>query len=198
MRAIRAASAALLGVAALALTAPTAVAAVDGSVTPFGFTVTPSTINPGGKVTLGVTKCSSPATASSGVFDTVTIPSGRTATATVDWDAKAGARYIVTFECNGMSAKTTLAISGSSSTRTPAPNPGRTTNSTTNSTANGTATRAATAPVSVSSPGGVRGGLGGSIGGLNIAEIVTGTALVVAGATGTVYAIRRRAVNRGH
>ncbi|MFD8963548.1 hypothetical protein ACFV0C_00875 [Streptomyces sp. NPDC059568] len=190
MRAIRAASAALLGVAALALTAPTAVAAVDGSVTPFGFTVTPSTINPGGKVTLGVTKCSSPATASSGVFDNVTIPSGSTATATVDWDAKAGARYIVTFTCNGMSAKTTLAISGSP--QTPAPNPVPTTNS--------TATRAATAPapVSSSSPGGVRGGLGGSIGGLNIAEIVTGTALVVAGATGTVYAIRRRAMNRGH
>ncbi|MFF3749424.1 hypothetical protein ACFYYH_03010 [Streptomyces sp. NPDC002018] len=184
MRAIRAASAALLGVAALALTAPTAVAAVDGSVTPFGFTVTPSTINPGGKVNLTVTRCSTPATASSGVFDTVTIPSGRSATATVDWDAKAGARYEVTFTCNGVSAKTTLAISGS------APSPARTTN--------GTTTGTVTDPVSTSSPGGVRGGLGGSIGGMNTAEIVTGTALVVAGATGTVYAIRRRAVNRGH
>ncbi|WP_405983747.1 hypothetical protein [Streptomyces sp. NBC_00872] len=192
MRAIRAASAALLGVAALALTAPTAVAAVDGSVTPFGFTVTPSTINPGGKVTLAVTKCSSPATASSGVFDTVTIPSGSTAAATVDWDAKAGARYIVTFTCNGVSAKTTLAIS--SSTRTPVPNPV----GTASGNGNGTATRTTAAPASSSSPGGVRGGLGGSIGGLNVAEIVTGTALVVAGATGSVYAIRRRALNRGH
>ncbi|MFB7270142.1 hypothetical protein [Streptomyces sp. NPDC056244] len=185
MRAIRAASAALLGVAAFALTAPAAVAA-DA---PFGYSITPSTVAPGGRVTLAVTKCSTPATASSGVFDTVTIPSGRTATATVDWDAKAGARYEVTFTCNGVSAKTTVAVSNSARTPAPVPVPTGTTGT----------TAAVPAPAgTVSSPGGVRGGLGGSIGGMNMAEIVTGTALVVAGITGTVYAIRRRAEHRGH
>ncbi|WP_046494819.1 hypothetical protein [Streptomyces odonnellii] len=191
MRAIRAASAALLGVAAFALTAPAADAAVAADA-PFGYSITPSTVAPGGRVTLAVTKCSTPATASSGVFDTVTIPSGRTATATVDWDAKAGARYEVTFTCNGVSAKTTLAVSNSARTPAPVPVPTGTTGTT------GTSAAVPAPAGTVSSPGGVRGGLGGSIGGMNMAEILTGTALVVAGITGTVYAIRRRAEHRGH
>ncbi|MFJ9210153.1 hypothetical protein CU044_2444 [Streptomyces sp. L-9-10] len=179
MRAIRAASAALLAVSALVLTAPTATAAVDGGNAPFGFTVTPSTVAAGGRVTLSVTNCGTTATASSGVFDTVNIASGRSATATVDWDAKAGATYQVTFTCNGQSGKTSLRISGATRNPTPAP----------------TATRTTAATVV---PGGVRGGLGGSIGGINTTELVAGTALVVAAATGTIYAVRRRAEGRKH
>nr|WSZ99799.1 hypothetical protein OH820_32795 [Streptomyces sp. NBC_00857] len=177
MRAIRAASAALLGVAALALTAPTAAAAVNGGSTQFGYTVTPSTVAPGGRVTLSVTNCASSATASSAVFDTVTVPSGRPATATVDWDAKPGASYRVTFSCNGMTGTRTLTIA-----RAPSP------------------TGAVTPTASSTSilPAGVQGGLGGSVGGVNTTEIVAGTALVVAAATGTIYTVRRRADARGH
>jgi plastocyanin len=172
MRTIRAASAALLGVAALALSAPAATAAHHGNVTPFGFTVSPSTVAPGGTVTLALSDCGRPATVSSGVFDTVTVPTGRSATATVDADARPGARYRVTFTCGGQSGTTELAIA------------------------------AATSPVPTGSvasvPAGVQGGLGGSIGGLNTAEIVAGTALVVTAATGTVFVARRRAVGRRH
>ncbi|MFE4369372.1 hypothetical protein ACFRMN_14270 [Streptomyces sp. NPDC056835] len=179
MRAIRAASAALLAVSALVLTAPTATAAVDGGNAPFGFTVTPSTVAAGGRVTLSVTNCGSTATASSGVFDTVNIPSGRSATATVDWDAKAGATYQVTFTCNGQSGTTSLRISAATRNPTPA----------------ATVTRTPGATVV---PGGVRGGLGGSVGGINTTELVAGAGLVVAAATGTIYVVRRRAASRQH
>ncbi|MEW1722456.1 hypothetical protein [Streptomyces sp. NPDC093109] len=184
MRAIRAASAALLGAVALALTAPTATAAVDGGTTPFGFSVTPATVAPGGRVTLGVTNCSSTATASSGVFDTVNIPSGRTALATVDWDAKAGTAHQVTFTCNGVTGRTTLTVSGA--TRAPAavPVPART---------------APTAASTAIAPAGVRGGLGGSVGGVTNGELAAGTALVVVATAGAVHAARRRtAASRGH
>lgn len=92
MRAIRVAPVALLGSAALALAAPVtaAYAASDGTTTSFTPSVTPSVIAPGGQVTLGAMGCDVAATASSGVFDTTTIPSGQSATATVDWDAKRG------------------------------------------------------------------------------------------------------------
>src|SRR5690242_10829372 len=104
MRAIRVAPVALLGAAALALTGPavTAYAATAGGPSGGGngYTVTPSVVAPGGKVTLAARGCSTTATASSGVFDTVTIPMNGSAQATVDWDAKPGAAYEVTFICN--------------------------------------------------------------------------------------------------
>ncbi|WP_175409663.1 hypothetical protein [Streptomyces sp. TRM64462] len=174
MRAIGAASAALLGAAALALTAPTA-AAVDS------FVITPSTVAPGGRVTLSAPGCSGTAMASSGVFDTVTIPAGGSAVATVDWDARRGAVYTVSFTCAGGAPGTAqLTIA-----RAP----------TTSSTAVPTVTRTATV---IATPSGVRGGLGGSVGGWNAGELVAGTALVVAAATGVVYVMRRRAENRRH
>ncbi|PVE13312.1 hypothetical protein [Streptomyces scopuliridis] len=179
MRAIRAVSAALLAVSALALTTPTATAAPSGGNAPFGFTVTPSTVAAGGRVTLSVTNCATTATASSGVFDTVNIPSGRSATATVDWDAKAGATYQVTFTCNGQSGTTSLRISSATRNPTPAATVTRTTGATV-------------------VPGGVRGGLGGSVGGVSTTELVGGTALVVAAAAGTIYVVRRRTEDRQH
>lgn len=160
MRAIRTAAAALMAVSALALTASTATAAANGGSTPFGFTVTPSTVAPGGMVTFAVTNCGTTATASSGVFDTVNIPSGKSAAATVDRDAEVGATYQVTFTCNGASGTTSLRISGA--TRSPPPAVA--------------ATRAATTAVA---PAGVRGGLGGSVGEMNTASLVADTALVV-------------------
>lgn len=185
MRAIRAASAALLGAAALALTAPVATAAHHGG-TSLGFTATPSTVAAGGRVTLAAPGCRSSGTASSAVFDTVTVPRGGTAAATVDWDAKAGASYRVTFTCGaGGTQSVTLTVSGGRPTAAPTASP----------------TRTATAPVTGATsvaPSGVRGGLGGSVGGVDTIEILAGTALVVVAATGTIYVVRRRAENRGH
>ncbi|MFJ2115124.1 MULTISPECIES: hypothetical protein [unclassified Streptomyces] len=169
MRAIRATATTLLSVAALALISPTAAAAVDGGAQSFGFTVTPTTAAPGGRVTLAVTNCATTATASSGVFDTVSIPSNGSAVATVDWDARAGALYTVTFTCGTTTGRTPLTIAGTS------------------------VTPPVTSPIA---PGGVRGGLGGSVGGVTTGELAAGTALVVAAATGSVYAARRRAEHR--
>jgi hypothetical protein len=172
MRAIRVASAALLGVASLPLTAPTA-AAADGRLTQPFFTVTPSTVAPGGRVTLSASGCPTTATATSGVFDAVTISPGTSTTALVDSDARRGAVYSVQFRCGAQSGRFNLTIAGGQATPT---------------------IRATTA----TSPGAVRGGVGGSIGGLNAGEIAAGTALVVVAATGAIYVVRRRLNNRRH
>lgn len=175
MRAIRVASAALLGVSALALSAPVAVAKGDGdhNITPFGFAVLPSTIAAGGQVTLQVQRdnggCKGSATVSSGVFDPVTIPSGRSsATAMVDWDAKPGAVYQVTFTCDGVSGSTGLTIAS-----------GRTNNN--------------IQPVQPVQPvpRAVRAGEGGSIAGFDPKEIGIGAALI-AGSVGAAYHFSRR------
>ncbi|MCH0539742.1 hypothetical protein I3F58_09230 [Streptomyces sp. MUM 203J] len=171
MRATGAASAALLGAAAFALTTPTTAAAQES------FTVSPSTVSPGGRVTLSAPGCPGTAMASAAVFDTVTIPAGGSATATVDWDARRGTVYTVSFTCAGGApgtARLTIA-------RAP----------TTSSTAVPTRTVTVT-------PSGVRGGLGGSVGGWNAGELAGGAALVAAATAGTVLIIRRRAVNRRH
>ncbi|HEY9373489.1 hypothetical protein [Streptomyces sp.] len=183
MRAIRAASTALLGAAALALAAPAAVAA-DGAPAPKteqrrakapgDFVVSPSTVAPGGRVTLSAPGCASTATATSGIFDTVTIPPGSSATATVDFDAKRGAVYTVAFNCTGGITDTVdLTIQG-----------------------------ATTAPTISSTiltpPRGVRGGLGGSVDGLDAGAIAAGGGLVLAAAAGLVYVVRRRSAGRQH
>lgn len=184
MRAIRVTPVALLGAVALALTAPavTAYAATSGgpSNSGSGYTVTPSAVAPGGQVTLAAKGCSTTATASSGVFDTVTIPKGSTAKATVDWDAKPAAAYEVTFTCNtspSSTAKVNLTISAATSTPT---------------------TSSTSAASSTASPAGVQGGLGGSIDSPNTTMIVVGTALAVAAATSTVFVARRRKESRSH
>ncbi|MFF3876796.1 hypothetical protein [Streptomyces sp. NPDC001978] len=118
MRAIRVAPAALLGAGALALSATVAVADDGGGsshdVTPYGFHVDPTTIVAGGKVTLLLNRadgCKDIATVSSGIFDTIRIPQGRSSvTATVDADVRAGAAYPVTFNCDGVSGSTNLTI----------------------------------------------------------------------------------------
>ncbi|MEV5906978.1 hypothetical protein, partial [Streptomyces sp. NPDC052127] len=119
MHAIRVASAALLGVTALTFSAPVAVASDDDNhyVMSNGYSVLPSTIAAGGQVTVQVDRnasgCRSSVTVSSGVFDAVVIPRGSSsAVVTVDWDARAGASYRVTFACGGISAVKELTIAG--------------------------------------------------------------------------------------
>ncbi|MEW2080186.1 hypothetical protein [Streptomyces sp. NPDC005283] len=170
MRAIRVASAALLGVASLALTAPTA-AANDSRLTQPFFTVSPSTVAPGGRVTLSASGCTTPATATSGVFDPVTINPGTSTSTMVDADANPGTVYTVRFTCGSQVGTFDLTIARS------------------------TPTISSTASVS---PGAVQGGLGGSIGGLNGGELAAGTALIVAAATATIYVVRRRSSSRQH
>ncbi|OEJ23933.1 hypothetical protein AR457_04920 [Streptomyces agglomeratus] len=186
MRAIRLTSAAALGLAALSLTAPAA-SAVGGKVSPLVGTATPSTIAAGGQVTLSLSGCDGDADASSAVFDVVRIPPGGTATATVDWDAKRGAMYTVTYTCDdGRQTTSQLTIAGD--TR---PTPTLTTlRPTVTATATATATRSPAGPA--------RGGVGGSQDGLNAGEIAAGAALVVAATGGVVYVLRRRGGSRQH
>lgn len=115
MRAIRAAaSAALLGAAAVMTAGPAALADEGaGAVTSFGFSVTPAAVAPGGTVTLASEGCEVPSvTVTSGVFDAVTLQEGRPGTATVDADAETGAEYEITFDCEGERGTTTLTVSG--------------------------------------------------------------------------------------
>ncbi|MFR9799685.1 hypothetical protein ACL02U_27890 [Streptomyces sp. MS06] len=167
MRAIRVASAALLGVGALSLAAPAAVATSDHDVTPFGFSVEPSTIAAGGQVRLRLERddggCKGAATVTSGVFDTVTIPRHRsTATARVDRDARPGAVYEVTFTCDRVSGSTPLTIAGGHSTElTPVPR-------------------------------GVHAGQGGSVAGFDLGRIGLGAALVTASVGAAYRLVRRR------
>ncbi|MEV7566507.1 hypothetical protein [Streptomyces tanashiensis] len=178
MRAIRAATTALLGAAALALAAPAALAADGAPATgpraprakaPGDFVVSPAVVAPGGRLTLSAPGCASTARASAGIFDTVTIAPGATASATVDTDAKPGAVYTVLFNCTGGVQDTVaLTISGSP-----------------------TATPTISATI-LTPPRGVRGGLGGSMA-PSSTELAVGGALVLAAASGgAVYAVRRR------
>ncbi|MBT2493761.1 hypothetical protein J7E96_35760 [Streptomyces sp. ISL-96] len=178
MRAIRLASAAALGLTVLSLTAPAA-SAVGSKVSPLVGTATPSTIAPGGQVTLSLSGCDGQADASSDVFDVVRIPPGGMATATVDWDAKRGAMYTVTYTCDDNRQTTSqLTIAGARPTPTfTRPRP--------------TVTTTATA-------GPARGGVGGSQDGMNAGEIAAGAALVVAATGGVIFVLRRRAGSRQH
>ncbi|WP_327418257.1 hypothetical protein [Streptomyces sp. NBC_01233] len=174
-----------------ALGASAATAAEARQVTSFGFTITPSTVAPGGQTVLAVSGCNAAySTASSGVFDTVSIARGQTVRVNVDRDARRGAVYSVSFTCNGETGSADLTIAGG------------TTRPTTSSTrtATVTATRAAT-PTNATvanSARGVRGGLGGSVAGMDPLELGAGAGLFLAAAGGTAYALRRRGSGRGH
>ncbi|AWL42190.1 hypothetical protein ACIPJG_12460 [Streptomyces halstedii] len=178
MRAIRVAPVALLGAALCAVAAPAASATVPTGGTPTSFTptITPSAVAPGGQVTLGAVGCAGDATAFSGVFDTITIPQGRSATVTVDKQARRGASYPVTFRCGTATKTANLSV-------TAAPTSTPTTAPTTSSTV---------------APQGVQGGLGGSAEAMDPTEIAAGSALVTVAAAGAFYALRKRRAERRH
>ncbi|MBQ0826059.1 hypothetical protein [Streptomyces tagetis] len=167
MRALPVASAALLGAGVLASCAPAAGA--GGGVTPFGFSVHPATVAPGGEVTLRVERdrggCRGRATVESRVFDTVTIPrTESSAKAVVYRDARPGTSYEVTFTCDGARGTTRITIAGGGHTYPPSP---------------------------THHPKGVHAGEGGSIAGLDPARIGLG-ALLVAGSLGAAHRLTRR------
>ncbi|MFG2985792.1 hypothetical protein ACGFYQ_31815 [Streptomyces sp. NPDC048258] len=191
MGAIRISATALLSAGAtgavLALGALGATAA-ETQVTSFGFAITPSTVAPGGQTVLSVTGCNAAySTASSGVFDTVSIARGQTVRVTVDRDARRGAVYSVSFTCNGETGSADLTIAGGTT---------RPTTSSTRGAARGIATVTATG--ATSSALGVRGGLGGSVAGMDPVELGAGAGLFLTAVAGTAYALRRRASGRGH
>ncbi|MFF1506596.1 hypothetical protein [Streptomyces sp. NPDC058326] len=177
MRAIRAASAALLSAAVVVAVAPTALAGEnDPNITSFGFSVTPATVAPGGTVTLTSDGCETPSvTVTSGVFDTVTLDEGRPGTATVDFDAKAGAQYEITFDCKGERGTTTLTIAqGGTGGKTPEHEKG----------------------LPPGAQKGVKAGYGTAASGadsegLGTTEVVTGV-LLIAGALGAAVVLTRR------
>ncbi|MFE3556267.1 hypothetical protein ACFXKW_15575 [Streptomyces sp. NPDC059193] len=174
------ATGAVLVLGALGTTAATAAEARQ--VTSFGFSITPSTVAPGGQTVLAVTGCTAAyATASSGVFDTVSIARGQTVRVTVDRDARRGAVYSVSFTCNGETGSADLTIAGGTTRPT--------TSSTRTATPNATVTTSAR---------GVQGGLGGSVAGMDPVQLGAGAALFLAAAAGTAYSLRRRGSRRGH
>ncbi|MFH8579477.1 hypothetical protein [Streptomyces zaomyceticus] len=183
MRAIRAASVALLSAAAVIVAAPTALAGEDENhgVTSFGFSVTPTTIAPGGIVTLKSDGCEEPSvTVTSGVFDTLTLSEGRSGTATVDFDAKAGAQYEITFDCKGERGTTTLTVAQGDT--------GGNTGGNTGGHDEGTATGA---HKGVKAGYGTAAASGADGEGLGVAEVVTGV-LLIAGALGAAVVLTRR------
>ncbi|WP_371619019.1 hypothetical protein [Streptomyces sp. NBC_00454] len=212
MGAIRTSPSSLLGAAAAGAAlilggalAPTASAAGAGSeaapITSFGFAITPSTVAPGGQVVLSVTGCNAAyATASSGIFDTVSIERGKTVRVTVDRDARRGAQYSVSFTCNGETGSADLTIAGGGGGAKP-------TTSSTAGTRTGASPGTGTRPAATAGAGtgtsrratqGVRGGLGGSVARMNPLELAAGGGLLLGGLVGLGYALRRRDIRRIH
>lgn len=192
MRAIRVASAALLATGALVCSAPTAAAGDHDNNRDnnrgdnrFGFRAQPSTIAAGGQVTLSVDRaggnCSGTVIVSSGVFDTVRIgPDRSQATASVDWDARAGAVYRVTFTCNGGdSGSAALTIAGGR-TREDNPYPRRDDN-----------------VYPYPRDRGVHAGEGGTIGGFDLKELGLGAALITGSLAAAYHFSRRRSGENG-
>ncbi|MFE5943251.1 hypothetical protein [Streptomyces sp. NPDC056480] len=182
MRAIRAASAALLSAAVVVMVAPTALANEDDrTITSFGFSVSPETVAPGGTVTLKSDGCEVPSvTVTSGVFDTVTLNEGRSGNATVDVDAKAGTQYEITFDCKGERGTTTLTITqGDTGGNTTGHNeslpPG--------------------AHKGVKAGYGTAAASGADTDGLGVTEVVTGVLLIVGALGAAVVLTRRRATD---
>ncbi|MET7528722.1 hypothetical protein [Streptomyces goshikiensis] len=216
MGAIRSSATALLSAgatgAALALGAlgmPSATAAeAQPAVASFGFTVTPSTVAPGGQAVLSVSGCNAAyATASSGIFDTVSIARGQTARVTVDRDARRGAVYSVSFTCNGETGSADVTIAGGTTRPTTSSTSGVSRNSTApvpRGSVPAPSVPAASAPApSAPAPSGsgalgVRGGLGGSVAGMDPLELGAGAAFFLAAAAGTAYVVRRRGSGRSH
>ncbi|MDT0309937.1 hypothetical protein RM780_23715 [Streptomyces sp. DSM 44917] len=90
---------------------------------PFGFSVSPAAVRPGGAVDLTVTNCTRyEATAESAVFDRVVLGMPgelQSARTTVDADARVGATYDVTFTCGPESGTAPLTILAATTSPSP-------------------------------------------------------------------------------
>lgn len=177
MRAARISAATLLAASGLAATAPAATAdsvtapgVLGGPIASFGFSVTPSTVTPGGTVTLRATGCAAPATATApALFADTALGQGsghgQSAAVTVRSDARPGTRYDVAFTCGSEQGSTPLTVSA----------------------------RPAAGP-SPSPHAAVHTGLGAADSGPGTTEVVLGAALV--GAAGVLVFRRARSLHR--
>ncbi|MFH8496376.1 hypothetical protein [Streptomyces coeruleorubidus] len=167
---IASASAVLLGAGTLTSCVP-ADAAVQ---TDFGFSVEPSTVAAGGRVTLRVQRneaCRGEVVVNSPVFDMLEIPWHQSsATVRVDRDAQPGAEHSVVFICDESSGRAHLTIAGG---RPPHHSPHHPSDRHRHPSK------------------GVHAGEGGTLAGSDLREIGLGAALI-AGALGTAYHFARR------
>ncbi|WP_328302359.1 hypothetical protein OG389_32680 [Streptomyces sp. NBC_00435] len=110
----RAGAATVISAAAVLAAAAAVPSAADQgrNITSFGFDVSPSSVAPGGRVTLSATGCEVPSVkVTSGIFDDTVLEEGRPATVSIDHEARPGAQYQVTFDCKGEKGTTTLTVS---------------------------------------------------------------------------------------
>ncbi|MFF3905739.1 hypothetical protein ACFYZJ_06945 [Streptomyces sp. NPDC001848] len=182
MRATRVASAAMLGVTALALTACTTAAARDGDAaghSGFSYNLEPDAVAPGGRIKLPVRGCDGDAKVFSGAFDDdVTIPRGRnSATVTVGRHALPGTTFDVMFQCGHHSGHRQLVMTARDD---------RDEESRDEDSRRGNGRGEAERPQH-----GVHAGEGGSIGGFDLTKTALGAALVL-GSVGTAWHLTRR------
>lgn len=193
-------AAAAVGAVAAGLTATVATAqSHEDDITSFGFTVSPRTVTPGGRVDLTVTGCDKEATASSGVFDKTTLGMGggtQSAQVRVDLDAKPGAVFDVTFTCgaeSGTAPLTIVAGAAAGATSGPSQEPGKEAAPPARPAQPGKETVRPVRPAPVKPTRPARGGLGGSQED-HTAMLSGGAGLTAAGAFGGVLLLRRRAL----
>ncbi|RKN38547.1 hypothetical protein [Streptomyces hoynatensis] len=166
----------VLGAGGPAAAAPTAEARQPEQSVSFGFSVSPSSVRPGGAVVLTVTGCTGhEAFAESAVFDRVGLGTPgptQSARTTVDADARVGAQYGVTFTCGSETASATLTIV--SATQSPTP------------------TRTATASSTTLPTRGAQAGAGGAQPESHGALLLAGAGLTAGAAATTLLLLRRR------
>ncbi|MFJ6572450.1 hypothetical protein ACIQNU_34085 [Streptomyces sp. NPDC091292] len=198
MRATRVASAAVLGVTAIALTAPAASALITGDhdSDPFQVGAEPRTIAAGGRVMLNASGCEGDTTVTAGIFDTVTLrKDGRPAPATVDRDARQGAKYSVKFRCSGGSSRDVeLTIAQGRPEREES---GRDREDSGRDREDHGRDRQDYGRDGEyeSARHGVRAGIGGTVAGFDLQKIGLGTALITGAIGATYYLSRRRAAD---
>ncbi|MEV6741903.1 hypothetical protein AB0N14_35425 [Streptomyces sp. NPDC051104] len=184
MRAIRLASAAMLGVSALALTACTTAVARGGEAgaghSGFSYNLEPAAVAPGGRINLPVRGCNGDAKVFSGAFDDdVTIPRGRnSATVTVGRNALPGTTFDVLFQCGHQAGHRQLVMTTGRNDRDD--------ESRDEGSGRGNGRGEAERPQH-----GVHAGEGGSIGGFDLKKTGLGAALVLV-SVGTAWHLTRR------
>ncbi|MFF4211831.1 hypothetical protein ACFYZE_21255 [Streptomyces sp. NPDC001796] len=181
MRAIRLASAAVLGVSALALTACTTAVARGGDAghSSFSYNLEPAAVAPGGRINLPVRGCNGDAKVFSGAFDDdVTIPKGRkSATVRVDRDALPGTTFDVLFQCGHQAGHRQLVMTAGRDDRD------EESGDEDSRRGNGRGERP---------QHGVHAGEGGSIGGFDLKKTGLGAALVLVSVGAAWHLTRRR------
>ncbi|MBC9715125.1 hypothetical protein H9Y04_21475 [Streptomyces sp. TRM66268-LWL] len=172
----RTAAAILAGGSVLALCATPAAAADDWGNWGWQVSVSPTTVKPGGTVTLTSSGCQEPSVkADAAIFDTVDLNEGKSATAWVFDDAKPAAEYEVTFTCKTQTKKVTLKIADDGGTIWPKP------------THHGTQP-----PIHK----GVKAGSGGTFDQSDLIQLGLGGALVAGALGASLYWARRRGDGR--